>query len=114
GSGTVFLTNCNLGCIYCQNYDISHLGQGSPISAEELAKGMIGLQNMGCLNINFVTPTHFVPQLVSSIKVAIELGLGIPIVYNCGGYENVGTIKLLEGIVDIYMPDIKYSDAQSA
>jgi len=114
GSGTIFLTNCNLGCIYCQNYEISHLGQGSPMSIEEVARGMILLQNMGCYNINFVTPTHFTPQLVKAIKAAIPKGLRIPIVYNCGGYENVETIKLLEGIVDIYMPDIKYSDSQNA
>lgn len=113
GSGTIFLTGCNLGCIYCQNYDISHLRHGTPISAEELARGMLQLQKMGCHNINFVTPTHFIPQLVQSIKSAIEMGLRVPIVYNCGGYESVNTIKLLEGIVDIYMPDIKYSDPQN-
>lgn len=108
GSGTIFLTNCNLGCVYCQNYDISHLGIGKIMSVEELADTMIGLQSLGCHNINFVTPTHFVPQLVMSIKKAYEKGLRIPIVYNCGGYENVEIIKLLNGIIDIYMPDIKY------
>jgi len=114
GSGTVFLTNCNLGCIYCQNYEISHLGQGRPLTCHELAQGMLWLQNNGCHNINFVTPTHFAPQLVKSIKVAIDKGLRVPIVYNCGGYENVNTIRLLEDIVDIYMPDIKYGDAGNA
>jgi putative pyruvate formate lyase activating enzyme len=114
GSGTVFLTGCNLGCVYCQNYEIGHLGQGSPLSAEELASGMLHLQKLGCHNINFVTPTQFVPQLVQSIKHAIEIGLKIPIVYNCGGYESLSTIKLLEDIVDIYMPDIKYSDPENA
>jgi putative pyruvate formate lyase activating enzyme len=114
GSGTIFLTNCNLGCVYCQNFDISHLGQGQAVTCEELARGMMELQNMGCHNINFVTPTHFTPQLVKSIKVAIEKGLRVPIVYNCGGYEDVNTIRLLEDIVDIYMPDMKYSDAENA
>lgn len=114
GSGTIFLTNCNLGCLYCQNYEISHLGQGNSIAPEELAKGMLKLQELGCYNINWVTPTHFVPQLVKSLKFAIELGLRLPIVYNCGGYENVETIKLLDGIVDIYMPDMKYSSSEPA
>jgi len=114
GSGTIFLTNCNLGCIYCQNYDISHLGLGKPITQGELADGMLILQKKGCHNINLVTPTHFTPQLVETIKIAGERGLRIPIVYNCGGYEAIETIRLLEGIVDIYMPDIKYSDSTSA
>jgi putative pyruvate formate lyase activating enzyme len=110
GSGTIFLTRCNLGCIYCQNYDISHLGYGDILSCEKLADGMINLQDIGCHNINLVTPTHFVPQLVKSIKIARDMGLKVPIVYNCGGYESLEAIKLLEGIVDIYMPDIKYSN----
>ncbi|MBT9163351.1 MAG: hypothetical protein DDT24_00257 [Chloroflexi bacterium] len=114
GSGSIFLTGCNLGCIYCQNYDISHLGRGYPVTTRELSRGMIELQNMGCHNINLVTPTHFVPQLVEGIRIAVEGGLRIPIVYNCGGYESVSIIRLLEGIVDIYMPDIKYSDPQNA
>ncbi|MCL0048748.1 radical SAM protein [Dehalococcoidia bacterium] len=114
GSGTIFLTGCNLGCVYCQNYDISHLGHGSRVSVEELSRGMMHLQDMGCHNINLVTPTHFVPQLVKSIRIAIERGLRLPIVYNCGGYEDASTIRLLEGIIDIYMPDMKYSDPQNA
>ena len=114
GSGTIFLTNCNLRCIYCQNYDISQLGRGSYMSLEELALNMLKLQKMGCHNINFVTPTHFVPQLVRSIKIATESGLNIPIVYNCGGYESLETLRLLSGIIDIYMPDIKYSNSESA
>lgn len=114
GSGTIFLTGCNLGCVYCQNYDISHLGRGSVISPEKLAFGMIELQNRGCYNINFVTPTHFIPQIVVSLKIAIEKSLKIPLVYNCGGYENLDTIRLLDGIIDIYMPDIKYSNPQHA
>jgi putative pyruvate formate lyase activating enzyme len=114
GSGTIFLTNCNLRCVYCQNYEISHLGQGEPVSEEKVADYMMHLQKMGCHNINFVTPTHFTPQLVKAIDVAIPKGLRLPIVWNCGGYENVKTIKLLDGIVDIYMPDIKYGSAESA
>jgi putative pyruvate formate lyase activating enzyme len=114
GSGTIFLTNCNLGCIYCQNYDISHLGQGRLMTEEELAQSMLRLQKMGCHNINFVTPTHFTPQIVKALRIAIENGLHVPLVYNCGGYESKRTIELLDGIVDIYMPDIKYSDEAHA
>jgi len=114
GSGTIFLTNCNLGCLYCQNYDISHLGHGQKITEEELALSMLSLQKRGCHNINFVTPTHYTPQIVKALKIAIENGLHIPIVYNCGGYESKSTIELLDGIVDIYMPDIKYGDAEPA
>lgn len=108
GSGTVFLSNCNLYCVYCQNYEISHLGMGSTINPEDLARRMIGLQERGCYNINFVTPTHYTPQLVESIREAIPMGLEVPIVYNCGGYESVETLQLLDGIIDIYMPDFKY------
>ncbi|MBE0516193.1 MAG: radical SAM protein, partial [Methanophagales archaeon] len=114
GSGTIFLTNCNLGCIYCQNYDISHLGYGQRVTEEELAQSMLSLQKRGCHNINFVTPTHFIPQIVKALKIAIENGLHVPLVYNCGGYESKSTIALLDGIVDIYMPDIKYGDEESA
>ncbi len=114
GSGTIFLTNCNLGCIYCQNYDISHLGYGQRVTEEELAQSMLSLQKRGCHNINFVTPTHFTPQIVKALKIAIENGLHIPLVYNCGGYESKSTIALLDGIMDIYMPDIKYGDEESA
>lgn len=114
GSGTIFFTNCNLSCEFCQNYDISHLGAGREISLEELAESMLDLQNRGCHNINLVTPTHFTPQIVSALIIAIERGLAIPIVYNCGGYESVETLKLLDGIIDIYMPDIKYSINENA
>ncbi len=114
GSGTIFLTNCNLRCIYCQNYDISHLGYGQKVTEEELAFSMLALQERGCHNINFVTPTHYTPQIVKALKIAVEKGLRIPLVYNCSGYESKSTIELLDGIVDIYMPDIKYSDAESA
>lgn len=114
GSGTIFFTNCNLSCEFCQNYDISHLGAGREISLEELAESMLALQNRGCHNINLVTPTHFTPQIVSALIIAIERGLEIPIVYNCGGYESAETLKLLDGIIDIYMPDIKYSINENA
>ncbi|MFN3694954.1 MAG: radical SAM protein, partial [Ignavibacterium sp.] len=107
-------TNCNLSCVYCQNYDISQLGIGHEITTEELAEIMISLQRRGCHNINLVTPTHFVSQIVEALIIAIEMGLEIPIVYNCGGYESVETLKLLEDIIDIYMPDIKYSDNEVA
>jgi len=114
GSGTIFFTNCNLSCEFCQNYDISHLGMGEKISTTDLARAMLQLQQRGCHNINFVTPTHFTPHIVDALILAIEKGLEIPIVYNCGGYESEETLKLLEDIVDIYMPDIKYSIDENA
>jgi putative pyruvate formate lyase activating enzyme len=114
GSGTIFLTSCNLKCLYCQNYDISHLRLGHKISIEDLAIEMLRLQNLGTHNINFVTPTHFVPQIVKALALAIPRGFNLPIVYNCGGYESLKTLKLLDGIIDIYMPDIKYSDNEIA
>jgi putative pyruvate formate lyase activating enzyme len=110
GSGTIFFTNCNLWCLFCQNYEISHLKMGQPVSIEELANRMLHLQSRGCHNINLVTPTHFVPQIVEALDLAADRGLQIPIVYNCGGYESVETLRLLDGIIDIYMPDIKYSN----
>jgi putative pyruvate formate lyase activating enzyme len=114
GSGTIFLTGCNLRCIYCQNCEISHLGIGEEITSSELVKNMLRLQNSGCHNINFVTPTHYTPQLVEAIAEAAGNGLKIPIVYNCGGYEKLETIKLLDGIIDIYMPDMKYGRSKDA
>lgn len=114
GSGTIFFTNCNLDCKFCQNYDISHYGIGKEVSIEELASMMIYLQNRGCHNINFVTPTHFTPQIVDALIIARERGLEIPLVYNCGGYESIETLKLLYKIIDIYMPDIKYSSNENA
>lgn len=114
GSGTIFFTNCNLSCIYCQNYDISQIGIGKKISVDELANIMISLQSRGCNNINLVTPTHFVPQIIEALTIAVDKGLEIPLVYNCGGYESVETLRLLEDIIDIYMPDIKYSDNEIA
>ena len=112
GSGTIFLTHCNLRCIFCQNYDISHLKSGEQITSSDMARVMVRLQEMGCHNINFVTPTHYVPQIVASLPEAIEKGLRLPIVYNCSGYESIEVIRLLEGVVDIYMPDVKYLDEE--
>lgn len=114
GSGTIFFSFCNLGCIYCQNWTISHLGEGKEVSFEKLADIMIELQQMGCHNINLVTPTHQMPMILHSIAIASELGLEIPIVYNCGGYESLDALRILDGIIDIYMPDFKYSDPQMA
>jgi len=108
GSGTIFLTYCNLRCVFCQNYPISHLGNGNQISSSVFSQMMLNLQEKGCHNINLVTPTVFVPQILAGLLLAIQKGLNIPLVYNCGGYEKVETLKLLEGIIDIYMPDIKY------
>ncbi len=114
GSGTIFLTGCNLGCVFCQNYPISHLGHGNPVSVEGLADMMLRLQKRGAHNINFVTPTHFAPQLMEALLLAYKKGLEIPIVYNCGGYESMEMLRLWNGIVDIYMPDMKYSDSGMA
>jgi putative pyruvate formate lyase activating enzyme len=110
GSGTIFLTHCNLRCLFCQNYDISHLGSGEPITPSDMARVMVRLQKMGCHNVNFVTPSHYVPQIIASLPEAIEKGLRLPIVYNCSGYESIEVIRLLEGVVDIYMPDVKYME----
>ncbi len=112
GSGTIFLTHCNLRCVFCQNYDISHLGKGEPMTPSDMARVMVRLQEMGCHNINFVTPTHYAPQILASLPEAIERGLRLPIVYNCSGYESIEVIRLLEGVVDIYMPDAKYMDGR--
>ena len=114
GSGTIFLTGCNLGCMFCQNYDISHLKNGRKINLSELVDTMLNLEKIGCHNINFVTPTHFTPQIMKAIYLAREKGLIVPIVYNCGGYELLETIKLLEGFIEIYMPDAKYADSEVA
>lgn len=108
GSGTIFFTNCNLHCIYCQNYDISQMQTGQEISHYDLSELMIALQKRGCHNINFVTPTHMIYPILQALKIAIERGLNIPLVYNSGGYDSVDTLRLLDGIIDIYMPDFKY------
>ncbi len=112
GSGTIFLTHCNLGCTFCQNYDISHLGRGQVLTVRELASAMLGLQKLGCHNINFVTPTHQVHAIVEALCLAAEEGLHLPLVYNTGGYDSVPTLRLLEGIVDIYMPDLKFMEGR--
>ncbi len=114
GSGTIFLAHCNLRCVFCQNYDISHLGRGERTSPSQMASYMVRLQELGCHNINFVTPTHYVPQIMASLPEAIDLGLKLPLVYNCSGYESLEVIKLLDGIIDIYMPDAKYAGEEPA
>ncbi len=114
GSGTIFFTNCTMRCIFCQNYPISQLGQGKEVSVEDVAYMMVYLQKKGCHNINFVTPTHFVPQILKALKIAISRGFKLPLVYNTSGYESIETLKLLDGIVDIYLPDMKYADEEMA
>ncbi len=114
GSGTIFFSGCNLSCIYCQNYEISQQVEGSALPPEFIAAFFLSLQAEGCHNINLVTPTHVVPQIVRAIVFAAKEGLTLPIVYNCGGYESLDTLALLDGIVDIYMPDFKYSDDEIA
>lgn len=111
GSGTIFFSSCNLRCSFCQNYEISHLREGAEVEARDLAAIMIQLASTGCHNINLVTPTHVVPQILEALSLAVENGLALPMVYNCGGYEKVETLKLLRGIVDIYMPDFKFWDS---
>ncbi|MEA1897928.1 MAG: radical SAM protein [Bacteroidota bacterium] len=114
GSGTIFFSNCNLLCNFCQNYDISHLGQGMEISNKQLAGFMLDLQERGCHNINLVTPSHVVPQILSALEIAISKGLNIPLVYNTGGYDSLETLKLLDGIIDIYMPDLKFMEPEDS
>ena len=109
-SGTVFFSNCNMNCIYCQNYEISQLGKGKDISIEELAEIFIKQQDKGVENINLVTPTSYTLQIIEAIKIAKQKGLDIPIIYNTNGYEKVETLKLLEGYIDIYLPDLKYAE----
>ncbi len=114
GSGTIFFSNCNLRCIFCQNWEINHRGDGQSRSDDDLARLMMSAQEIGCHNINLVTPTHYVPNIVNALRTAIARGLTVPLVYNCGGYEPVEVIRLLDGIVDIYLPDFKYTDAAMA
>jgi putative pyruvate formate lyase activating enzyme len=111
GSGTLFFTFCNLGCIFCQNYELSHYGEGRETTPEVLAGHMLHLQAIGCHNINWVTPTHVVPMLLRALLTAIPQGFHLPLVYNCGGYESPETLLLLENVVDIYMPDFKFWDS---
>lgn len=114
GSGTIFFSWCNLHCRFCQNYDLSALGEGTPVTPSQIADMMLSLQAMGCHNINFVSPSHVVPQILAALVIAVERGLRVPLVYNTGGYDSLETLRLLDGIVDIYMPDMKYSDATVA
>jgi len=113
GSGTIFFAYCNLHCVFCQNYSISQLGEGSTVDSAELAGMMLSLQTRGCHNINLVSPTHVVPFILEALEVAASQGLQLPIVYNTGGYDSVAMLELLDGIVDIYMPDMKYSGAKA-
>lgn len=114
GSGTIFFTNCNLRCVYCQNYPISQMGNGTERTVGELACQMLYLQEQGCHNLNLVTPTHFMPQILKALAIARERGFSLPIVYNTSGYESVEALRLLDGIVNIYLPDMRYSDNRMA
>jgi len=114
GSGTIFFSRCNLRCVYCQNADISQRSAGSEVHPEEMAKMMLDLQSAGCHNINFVSPSHIVPQILAGVHLAAQSGLKIPLVYNTGGYDSPAMLSLLDGVVDIYMPDMKYGDELTA
>lgn len=114
GSGTVFFANCNLACVFCQNYDISACGAGQEVTGRRLAQMMLNLQTKGCHNINLVSPSHVVAQILEALVVAASEGLRLPLVYNTGGYDALPTLKLLDGVVDIYMPDFKFADADAA
>jgi len=114
GSGTIFFANCDLECLFCQNYSTSQLGEGQKVSGDELADIMLTLQAQGCHNINLVSPTHVVPQILEAVEIATKSGLNLPLVYNSGGYDSIETLKILDGIVDIYMPDMKYDDEETA
>ena len=114
GSGTIFFTRCNLRCQYCQNHDISQTDSGDEVELEEIASMMLELQSRGCHNINFVSPSHVVPQIMAAVLIAAQAGLRIPLVYNTGGYDSMAMLKLLDGVIDIYMPDMKYSDPEIA
>lgn len=108
GSGTIFISYCSLLCSFCQNFEISHLGEGREVDPATMAAMMLALMRRGCHNVNFVTPTHVVPQILEGLILSVEQGLNIPLVYNSGGYDRVDTLKLLDGIFDIYMPDFKF------
>ncbi|MGR3300969.1 MAG: radical SAM protein [Candidatus Scalindua sp.] len=114
GSGTIFFAGCNLGCVFCQNYDISQLRRGNEVEIDDLANMMLQLQGRSCININFVTPTHVTPHIIESVHIARTKGLKIPTVYNCGGYESIEPLRLLAGTIDIYMPDAKYLNRDSS
>jgi len=114
GSGTIFFAWCNLRCLFCQNYELSWEGEGREVSATDLAAMMLALQRQGCHNINFVSPSHVVAQILEALPIAAEAGLRLPLVYNTGGYDSLEALALLDGVVDIYMPDLKYADADVA
>ena len=114
GSGTIFFSGCNLACVFCQNCDISQGKEGRPHAAPDLARIMLDLQRLGCHNINLVSPSHVVPQVLEALVIAAESGLRLPLVYNSGGYDSLSTLRLLDGVVDIYMPDFKYWDDSTA
>ena len=114
GSGTIFFTHCNLCCLFCQNYEVSHLGEGREVSSDQLAQMMLHLQDVGCHNINFVSPSHVVAQILTALPKAIEGGLRVPLVYNTGGYDSVETLQFLDGVFDLYMPDLKFMDEEIA
>ena len=114
GSGTIFFSHCNLACVFCQNWEISHEGEGREVEAAELAEMMLYLQRQGSHNINFVSPSHVVAQILEALAIAAEQGLQVPLVYNTGGYDKVETLKLLDGLVDIYMPDLKWASTENA
>ena len=114
GSGTIFFSRCNLGCVFCQNQDISQTDAGALVTAQELAGIMLELQSYGCHNVNLVSPSHIVPQILQALVLAVESGLHIPLVYNTGGYDAPETLRLLDGIVDIYMPDMKFANGGSS
>ena len=114
GSGTIFFSNCNLRCVFCQNWPIAHEGRGQPLDVDALADLMLRVQRSGCHNVNLVTPTHVVPQILQATRIAAQRGLSIPLVYNTGGYDALHTIELLDGVVDIYLPDLKFMDAEPA
>lgn len=114
GSGTIFFSNCNLRCRFCQNYEISILGRGNEKSIEELADMMLHLQSIGCQNINVVTPTHYTPHIVKALDIAAGRGLRLPVVWNTSGWERFEIVRMLDGVVDIYLPDVKYFDAEEA
>ncbi len=108
GSGTIFFSYCNMRCVYCQNYEVSHLGEGKEVTPEELAGMMLELQDLGCHNINLVSPSHVVPQILEALYIAVERGLRIPLVYNTSSFDSLESLKLLDGLVDIYLADLKY------
>jgi len=114
GSGTIFFSWCNLACVFCQNWEISHRGQGQELTTGELADLMLGLQEMGCHNINFVTPSHVVVQILTAVLIAAGKGLRLPLVWNSGGYDSPEALELLDGVIDLYMPDMKFADSKVA